>query len=144
MASPGTLHDAFIDELRDVYNAEQQITKALPKMIKAATSPDLKQAFTAHLEETKEQVARVASCRHARREGPPVRVRRRRRHPRDGQAAMATTSTSYDGRGADRVGARVGIRDGGVRHPGRLGERWPTDSAELLQTARRYNAPTRS
>jgi ferritin-like metal-binding protein YciE len=59
MASPGTLHDAFIDELRDVYNAEQQITKALPKMIKAATSPNLKQAFTAHLEETKAQVARL-------------------------------------------------------------------------------------
>jgi ferritin-like metal-binding protein YciE len=59
MASSGTLQDAFIDELRDVYNAEQQITKALPKMIKAATSPDLKQAFTNHLEETKAQVARL-------------------------------------------------------------------------------------
>ena len=59
MASAGTLHDAFIDELRDVYNAEQQITKALPKMIKAATSPDLKQAFTNHLEETKAQIARL-------------------------------------------------------------------------------------
>ena len=59
MASSGTLQDAFIDELRDVYNAEQQVTKALPKMIKAATSPDLKQAFTNHLEETKAQVARL-------------------------------------------------------------------------------------
>jgi ferritin-like metal-binding protein YciE len=59
MASAGTLQDAFIDELRDVYNAEQQVTKALPKMIKAATSPELKQAFTNHLEETKAQVARL-------------------------------------------------------------------------------------
>jgi ferritin-like metal-binding protein YciE len=59
MASAGTLHDAFIDELRDAYNAEQQITKALPKMIKAASSPELKQAFTDHLAETKAQIARL-------------------------------------------------------------------------------------
>jgi len=59
MASSGTLHDAFIDELRDVYNAEQQITKALPKMIKAASSPDLQQAFSSHLEQTRGQIARL-------------------------------------------------------------------------------------
>ena len=59
MASAGTLHDAFIDELRDVYNAEQQITKALPKMIKAASSPELQKAFTNHLEQTREQIARL-------------------------------------------------------------------------------------
>jgi ferritin-like metal-binding protein YciE len=59
MASAGTLHDAFIDELRDVYNAEQQITKALPKMIKAASSPNLQQAFSSHLEQTRGQIARL-------------------------------------------------------------------------------------
>jgi ferritin-like metal-binding protein YciE len=59
MAKPGTLHDAFIDELRDAYDAEKQVTKALPKMVKAATSPDLKAAFQAHLEETREQIARL-------------------------------------------------------------------------------------
>jgi ferritin-like metal-binding protein YciE len=59
MASAETLHDAFIDELRDAYNAEKQVTKALPKMIKAASSPELKQAFTSHLEETKGQIARL-------------------------------------------------------------------------------------
>lgn len=59
MATAGTLHDAFIDELRDVYNAEQQITKALPKMIKAAASPELKQAFSDHLEETRGQIERL-------------------------------------------------------------------------------------
>jgi len=59
MAKPGTLHDAFIDELRDAYDAEKQITKALPKMVKAAASPDLKAAFQAHLEETREQVTRL-------------------------------------------------------------------------------------
>jgi ferritin-like metal-binding protein YciE len=59
MGSAGTLHDAFIDELRDVYNAEQQITKALPKMIKSASSPQLQKAFASHLEETKGQIARL-------------------------------------------------------------------------------------
>ena len=55
----GTLHDAFIDELRDTYDAEKQLIKALPKLAKAATSPRLAAAFTAHLEETKGQVARL-------------------------------------------------------------------------------------
>jgi len=53
------LHDAFIDELRDVYHAERQITKALPKMIKATSSDELRQAFENHLEETKAQISRL-------------------------------------------------------------------------------------
>ena len=59
MSENTTLHDAFIDELRDTYDAEKQITKALPKMVKAATSPDLRAAFESHLEETREQIERL-------------------------------------------------------------------------------------
>jgi ferritin-like metal-binding protein YciE len=59
MADAGTLHDAFIDELRDAYDAEKQLTKALPKMAKAASSPDLRAAFEAHLEETRGQIERL-------------------------------------------------------------------------------------
>ena len=59
MAEPGTLHNAFIDELRDAYDAERQLTKALPKMVKAATSPELREAFEAHLEETHGQIERL-------------------------------------------------------------------------------------
>jgi ferritin-like metal-binding protein YciE len=55
----GTLHDAFIDELRDTYDAEKQLTKALPKMAKAATSPELRTALSAHLEETLGQIERL-------------------------------------------------------------------------------------
>ena len=58
MAS-ATLHDAFVEELRDTYDAEKQLTKALPKLAKAATSPQLRQAFEAHLAETQEQIARL-------------------------------------------------------------------------------------
>lgn len=55
----GTLHDAFIDELRDTYHAENQLIKALPKLAKAASNPRLAAAFRAHLEETRGQVARL-------------------------------------------------------------------------------------
>ena len=59
MAETGTLHDAFIDELRDAYDAEKQLVKALPKMAKAASSTELRQAFENHLAETKGQVSRL-------------------------------------------------------------------------------------
>jgi ferritin-like metal-binding protein YciE len=59
MPRNGTLHDAFIDELRDAYDAEKQVLKALPKMVRAASSSDLRAAFEAHLEETRGQVARL-------------------------------------------------------------------------------------
>jgi ferritin-like metal-binding protein YciE len=59
MAEMGTLHDAFVDELRDTYDAEKQLTKALPKMAKAANSPELRKAIESHLEETRQQVERL-------------------------------------------------------------------------------------
>ena len=59
MASETTLQKLFIDELRDVYHAEKQLVKALPKLAKASTSPALKAALEAHLAETEEHVARV-------------------------------------------------------------------------------------
>ena len=59
MADTGTLHDAFMDELRDAYNGERQLTKALPKLAKAATAPALKKAFSSHLAETEGQIRRL-------------------------------------------------------------------------------------
>jgi ferritin-like metal-binding protein YciE len=59
MAESGTLHDAFIDELRDSYDSEKQLTKALPKLAKAASNPKLRQAFEAHLKETQGQIGRL-------------------------------------------------------------------------------------
>jgi ferritin-like metal-binding protein YciE len=54
-----TLQELLIDELKDLYSAEKQIVRALPKLAKAASSPDLQQALLNHLEETKGQVARL-------------------------------------------------------------------------------------
>ena len=47
-----TLEDLYVDQLKDLYNAENQLLKALPKMAKAATAPQLAEAFTEHLAET--------------------------------------------------------------------------------------------
>lgn len=49
----------FEDELKDIYWAEKALTKAIPKMVKNATSPELKQALESHLEQTHEQIGRV-------------------------------------------------------------------------------------
>jgi ferritin-like metal-binding protein YciE len=54
-----TLDDLFVHTLQDIYYAEQQITKALPKMIEKVTDPQLRQAFQSHLAETKGHVNRV-------------------------------------------------------------------------------------
>jgi ferritin-like metal-binding protein YciE len=54
-----TLQDLFIDELRDLYSAENQLLKALPKMARGASSAELKQAFEEHLEQTKGHVERL-------------------------------------------------------------------------------------
>ena len=59
MAEAGTLHDAFLDELRDTYDAEKQLTKALAKLAKASSNPKLRQAFESHLQETQGQIARL-------------------------------------------------------------------------------------
>ena len=54
-----TLHDLFLHQLQDIYYAENQITKALPKMIDKATDPALKQGFETHLNETAGQIERL-------------------------------------------------------------------------------------
>jgi ferritin-like metal-binding protein YciE len=54
-----TLHEMLVDEIKDLYHAEKQLTKALPKMAKAANHEDLREAFEMHLEETHEQIARL-------------------------------------------------------------------------------------
>lgn len=54
-----TLRDLLVEEVRDLYSAESQLVKALPKMAKAASSDSLSDAFNSHLEETRGQVGRL-------------------------------------------------------------------------------------
>ncbi|HUR33337.1 MAG TPA: ferritin-like domain-containing protein [Vicinamibacterales bacterium] len=59
MAELGTLHDAFIDELRDSYDGEKQLIKALGKLAKAASNTALREAFESHREETQGHIDRL-------------------------------------------------------------------------------------
>lgn len=54
-----TLEELLVDELKDLYSAEKQIIRALPKLIRAVSTPELQEGLTDHLEETKGQVARL-------------------------------------------------------------------------------------
>ena len=62
MAKMNSLDDLFVHELRDMYNAEKQITAALPRMAKATEAPELKKAFETHLAETEKQIERLEKC----------------------------------------------------------------------------------
>jgi ferritin-like metal-binding protein YciE len=59
-----SLHGLYVDELKDLYSAENQLLKALPKMAKAASSPELRTAFLDHLKETQGQVQRLEKIFH--------------------------------------------------------------------------------
>jgi ferritin-like metal-binding protein YciE len=65
-----TLRDLFIDELKDLYNAENQLVKALPKIIKAATDEGLKQGLSDHFEQTRNHVARIEQIMEGLDESP--------------------------------------------------------------------------
>jgi len=64
MAVKPSLRELYIDELKDLYNAETQLVKALPKMAKASSGDQLRQAFEEHLRQTSEQVSRLEQIFH--------------------------------------------------------------------------------
>jgi ferritin-like metal-binding protein YciE len=67
---PEGLKELYIEELRDIYNAENQLVKALPKMAKAASSDELRRGFEVHLEQTKGHVQRLEQIFEALDESP--------------------------------------------------------------------------
>ena len=76
MAKLKSLDDLLVHELQDIYHAERQILKALPKMVKAANHPELRAAFEEHLEQTEGQVERLEQAFKllgAARQGQEVR-----------------------------------------------------------------------
>lgn len=70
MVALNDLNDLLVDQLKDLYNAEGQLTKALPKMAKKATNPELKKAFETHLAETQQQISRLEQVFEALGEKP--------------------------------------------------------------------------
>jgi ferritin-like metal-binding protein YciE len=65
-----SLKNLYVDELKDLYSAETQLTKALPKMAKAAQSPELRAGFEEHLKQTQEHVSRLETIFDALGESP--------------------------------------------------------------------------
>ena len=110
MAELGTLHDAFLDELRYVYDGEKQLTRALPKMAKAACSAELRAAFDPSGRNARTDRPSRARLRGTRRKGQREALRRHRRNHRRGKRD--------NGRGFRR------------HHDGRLPDRrWPAGGA---------------
>ena len=70
MAQQETFRDLYIEQLRDIYNAEQQLIKALPKMAKASTSDDLRGGFETHLQQTRGHAQRLEQIFQAMGEKP--------------------------------------------------------------------------
>ena len=68
--SDNNLRELYVDELKDLYNAENQLLKALPKMAKAASSQDLREGFEEHLQQTHEHVARLEEIFNSLDESP--------------------------------------------------------------------------
>ncbi|HEU4647864.1 MAG TPA: ferritin-like domain-containing protein [Gemmatimonadales bacterium] len=69
-----SLQDLFVDELKDIYNAEKQLVRALPRMARAASDPQLRKAFEGHLKQTEGHVARLE--RIFKELGAPARGKR--------------------------------------------------------------------
>jgi ferritin-like metal-binding protein YciE len=70
MPEQKSLHDMFLDELRDAYDAEKQLTKALPKLARASVSDELREAFESHLTETQGHVTRLEQVFESLEEKP--------------------------------------------------------------------------
>ena len=70
MSKITNLRDVYVEQLKDLYSAETQLIKALPKMAKAATAPDLKEGFESHLEQTKGHAERLEEIFKALDEKP--------------------------------------------------------------------------
>ena len=74
MPKISSLQEVYVDQLKDIYSAETQLIKALPKMAKAATDPKLKQGFLDHCEQTKGHAERIAKICSALKEKPTGKV----------------------------------------------------------------------
>ena len=131
-----TLRDAFLDEVRDIYHAEKQLVKALPKMAKAATDPELKSALENHLTETENQISRIEQVFELVGEKPETKTCAGMAGIiEEGSEVLAEDAVRRSGRDDHRLGAaRRALRDRGLRHRRRVGRGLGlTDAAELLR-----------
>lgn len=96
------LRELYLNELRDLYSAETQLIDALPKMAEAATSRELKQAFTSHLAETRTHVRRLEQIFTAMNEEPT------------GETCAAMKGLVSEGEDYVKAGGDAAVRDAGI------------------------------
>jgi ferritin-like metal-binding protein YciE len=138
MAKLNSLKDLFIEELKDLYNAEQQLTQALPAMAKAASSEELKTAFIDHLDETKVHIERLEKIFEELGESPK------------GKKCKAMEGLVAEGKDMIKEDAEAAVKDAGLIAAAQRVEHYEmagygcvrtfaallgyADAAELLQT----------
>ena len=113
MSELTTPRDLLIEELKDLYSAENQLIKALPKMAKAASTPELKEAFETHLEETKVHAQRLEKIMSELDESPGGKKNQLFRQKADG-----TFEDVSAGSGLDFAGHNMGVAIGDVNNDG--------------------------
>src|SRR5580698_6073806 len=102
MAKVTTMEDLFLDEIRDLYDAEKQLTKALPEMADAASSDELRDALEEHLEQTMNQVTRLERIFEALGEKPT------------GKKCAAMTGLIKEGNEMVSASDQTAVRDAGL------------------------------
>jgi ferritin-like metal-binding protein YciE len=102
MAKVTTMEDLFLDEIRDLYDAEKQLTKALPEMADAASSDELRDAFEEHLEQTMNHVTRLERIFEALGEKPT------------GKKCAAMTGLIKEGNEMVKASDQTVVRDAGL------------------------------
>jgi len=102
MAKVTTMEDLFLDEIRDLYDAEKQLTKALPEMADAASSDELRDALEEHLEQTMNQVTRLERIFEALGEKPT------------GKKCAAMTGLIKEGNEMVNSSDQTAVRDAGL------------------------------
>lgn len=74
MSKLNALHDLYVEQLKDMYSAEKQLTEALPKLAQAASTPELREAFEMHLQETENHLQQVRNILNELDENPGNKV----------------------------------------------------------------------
>src|ERR1700722_14329259 len=122
MANVTTMEDLFLDEIGDLYDAEKQLTKALPKMAKAASSDEIRKAFEKHLGETENQIVRLECIFKSLKEKAT------------GKKCSAMAGLIKDGDEMVRESEKTAVRDAGLIAVTRKVEHYEISGYELVRT----------
>ena len=144
-----TMEKLFVHELSDIHSAEKQLTRALPKLSRAASDPDIGEAFDMHLEQTHGQIERIDRIVARLASGSSASSARRGKGGWKRARGIIDTMAEGPMRDAALIGAAEGgvLRDRPLRHAGRHRQSsWVTTKRWncCCRRSRRSGAPTRS